>query len=367
MQKITKEQYWKQATETKTEYQILLDFSLSRITFLNTPEKEILYEKLFDAGGAEKLSEMTLEEISSFVMRSFPKAKWNGKENFRNAKRAFEVCKKLKIGFLKITDSEYPAMLKTVSNPPYMIFYRGSLEAFSQKSVSVVGTRQLSPEGKKAAFEFAKKASEKGYCVVSGLAKGADGFSHKGALDAYFSLLEKGDEKASQNVGKTVAVLPCNIDEIFPGVHVKLAENIIKSGGCLISEYAPFTDFGNWHFVQRNRIIAALSPATVVVEAPNGSGALITVDFALEMGRDVMFHKACFGDFAKKINEGVKKNLENQYNNKKITKHKLEVSCEQFVRDGAPVINDFDDYCRCLSEAPGERGLNKIQQLELFN
>ncbi|MCQ2584598.1 MAG: DNA-protecting protein DprA [Treponema sp.] len=367
MQKIIKEQYWKQATETKTDLQILLDFSLARITFLNTPEKEILYGKLVNEGGPEKLSELTLDEISCVVMRSFPKAKWNGKENLRQAKRAYEVCKKLKIGFLKFTDSDYPAMLRTISNPPYMIFYRGALEAFSQKSVSVVGTRQLSPEGRKAAFGFAKAAASSGISVISGLAKGADGFAHKGALDASFSLLDKDDCVASLNVGKTVAVLPCCIDEILPGVHVKLAENIIKSGGCLISEYAPFTDFGNWHYVQRNRIIAALSPATVVIEAPNGSGSLITADFALELGRDVMFHKACFGDFAKKINEGVKKNLKNQYNNKLITKHKLEVCCEQFVQDGAPVINDFEDYCKCLSEAPGTRSSNKIQQLELFN
>jgi len=359
--KIINEQYWKQATETKSQDLQLLDFSLHRITFLNTPEKEKLYAILEKEGGAEKLSCMTLDEISTLVMRSFPKARWDGKGNLREAKKQLEACRMLKIGTLKVSQSEYPAMLKTVSNPPYMIFYRGSLEAFGQKSVSVVGTRQLSPEGKKAAFEFGKMAAAAGYSVVSGLAKGADGFSHKGAVEA---CLEAGE---NVSIGKTVAVLPCNIDEIMPLIHVKLAENILKSGGCLISEYGPMTEFGNWHYVQRNRIIAALSPATVVIEAPNGSGSLITADFALESGRDVMFHKACFGEFAKKINEGVKINLKNQYNNKLITKHKLEVCCEQYVQDGAPVINDFEDYCRCISEAPGTRSSKKIQQLELFN
>lgn len=317
---------------------------------------------------------MSIEEISSIIMRSFTKAHWphwNGKENLQEAIRQKETCKKLNIGFLKVTDSDYPVMLKTISNPPYMLFYRGSLEGFSQKSVSVVGTRNLSPEGKTSAFDFAKKASQAGVCVISGLAKGADGFAHKGAVDAWFETPE------NDSLGRTIAVLPGPIDEIRPQLHVKLAENIIKSGGCLVSEYPPLSEFGNWQYVQRNRIIAALSPATVVIEAPNGSGSLITVDFALELSRDVMFHKSCFNDYAKKINEGVIKNLENQYNNKKISRHKFEVCVDQYVKDGAPVIEDFEDYCKCFSEIPGSRSsvntyttntnINRIEQLSLFD
>lgn len=343
----------------------MLDFSLCRVTFLSTSEKIRLSNQI---ESAEKFCSLTVQEISELCGRQIPqKVSWNGAFNLHEAKRQLEACIKLKIGVLKITESEYPCMLNTISNPPFLLFYRGDLSAFSMPSVSVVGTRRLSPEGKKAAFEFAKDAAQKGVCVVSGLARGADGFAHKGSVDAYFDLFEKTEDKIGlEKLGKTIAVLPCNIDQISPAMHVKLAENILKTGGVLISEYAPFTDFGNWHFVQRNRIIAALSPATVVIEAPNGSGALITVDFALELGRDVMFHQVCFCENAKKINEGVKKNLENEYNNKKITKHKLEVSSEQFVQDGAPVIKDFEDYCRCLAEMPGTRNI-KIKQLELFD
>ncbi len=314
---------------------------------------------------AEELSLLTLDEIGALVMRSFPKAEWNGKNNLREARRQLEICKGFNIGWLKVSDSGYPVLLKSITNPPYLIFVRGNKEALCGQTVSVVGTRQLSPEGKKAAFNFGYEASRAGISVVSGLALGADGYAHKGAVDSFMDSEENGEDCSS--LGKTIAVLPCSIDQVAPVSHVKLAENIIKSGGCLVSEYGPLIPFASWHYVQRNRIIAALSPATVVVEAPNGSGSLITVDFALEFGRDVMFHEACFNEYAKKINETVKQNLEKQYNNKKVTRHKLEVSVQGFVDEGAPVIRNFEDYCKCLRECPGTRSLNKIQQLELFN
>ena len=254
---------------------------------------------------------------------------------------------------MRYDDDLYPALLKEISNPPYMIFYRGSLDAFSQKSVSVVGTRQISPEGKISAHSFAKDAAEKGYAVVSGLANGVDGFSHKGAIDAYFDCIENGGDVSS--VGKTVAVLPCAIDTIYPANHKRLAENILMSGGAIISEYAPLSEFAPWRYVKRNRLIAALSPATVVIEAPNGSGALLTVDYALELNRDVMFHKVCFSESAKKVAEAVKRDLEIKVEKGIKKKSKLESCSERYVEDGAPVIDDFEDYLKCLSELPGTR------------
>ncbi len=265
---------------------------------------------------------------------------------------------------MRYTDGEYPVLLKQAVNPPYMIFYRGNTDAFSQKSVSVVGTRRISPEGRKACFDFAYQAALSGTAVVSGLASGADGFAHKGAVEAYFDVLEKnGDTEA---LGKTIAVLPSSIDVIMPHTNQKLAENILKSGGCLVSQYAPMCEFGNWHYVQRNRIIAALSPATVVVEAPNGSGALITADFALELGRDLMFHEVTFKEGAGKIREIIKTDLENRFALGQVSRHKLESSADSFVFDGAPVIKDYEDYCKCLAEMPGIRSADKIEQLSLF-
>lgn len=269
------------------------------------------------------------------------------------------------ISFLHHLDSAYPVMLKTISNPPYMLFYRGSLEAFSQKSVSIVGSRKVTPDGKLVTEKFAYEAAKSGVAVISGLAFGVDGFAHKGACKAYFEALDSDDDLST--LGKTVAVLPGSIDKIIPSSHKTLALNILKSGGCIISEYAPMIEIADWHFVKRNRIIAALSPATVVIEAPDGSGSLITADFALELGRDLMFHESCFSENAQKVNESVLQNLKNQYNKKNeiINENKVLSSARQFVLDGAPVIKDYEDYCRALAESPGTRSCSKNGQLEL--
>lgn len=364
LQKQIKNRFWKPATETNNRELTLLDFSIGRVTFLNTLEKQRLNDYLLDKEDpCKKLSEMKVSEISNVICRSLnERVAWNGGKNLKEAEKELEACRTFKIGFLRYSDSGYPAMLKTISNPPYLLFYRGNLEAFNAKSVSVVGTRQITPSGKKAAYDFAYEACKSGVTVISGLARGVDGMAHKGACEAYFDALEKNEDTGK--IGKTVAVLPGSIDNILPAIHKTLAQNILNAGGCLISEYAPMTAIARWLYVKRNRIIAALSPATVVIEAPNASGSLITVDFALELGRDVLFHERCFSESARKVNEIVKRELEQKFNDKKITKAKMETSCEKYVSEGAPVIKDYEDYCRAMVEAPGLRQ-NKIKQLEL--
>lgn len=368
LQKQIKNRFWKPATETRNKDYTLLDFSLGRITFLNTLEKQKVYDYLLslENDGIDpcvKLSEMTVPEISSVIGRNLTgRIDWKGNSNFKAAQKELETCRILKIGFLRYSEFRYPAMLKTITNPPYLLFYRGNLDAFNAKSVSVVGTRQITPGGKKAAYDFAYDACKAGVTVVSGLARGVDGFAHKGACEAYLDALDKNEDTGK--IGKTVAVLPASIDNIVPSIHKNLAQNILNAGGCLVSEYAPMSGIAQWLYVKRNRIIAALSPATVVIEAPNASGSLITVDFALELGRDVMFHENCFSENAKKINEAVKKELEIKFTEKKITKAKMETSAEKFVSEGAPVIKNYEDYCRALVEEPGVRQ-NKNMQLEL--
>ncbi|MCF0242126.1 MAG: DNA-protecting protein DprA [Treponema sp.] len=347
---------------TEEENRIILDFSLARITFLNTPEKEML-SKIID--NADKLALLSVEEIGQYINRTIGnKAVWDGKKNLQGAIREFDICRKMKINWLKWTDLEYPVMLKQIVNPPYLLFYRGALECFRQKSVSVVGTRKISAMGKLACLDFSKTASEAGVCVISGLANGTDSFAHKGCVEAYFNYLD--EDKDISFLGKTCAVLPCGIDDIVPKTNVRLAEGILQSGGCLISEYAPLTPMADWHFVKRNRIIAALSPATVIIEAPNGSGALITADFALELGRDVLFHEVCFSKNAELINESVKKDLDKGFVKGTVSKHKIESSSLRYVEDGAPVIKDYDDFCKSLEEVPGFRSCKNIKQLSLF-
>ena len=168
-------------------------------------------------------------------------------------------------------DAEYPALLHQLHDPPAQLFLRGESGVLDAPAVAVVGARSCSPYGAQVARSLARELASAGVVVVSGLARGVDGEAHRGALEAG---------------GPTVAVLGCGIDRDYPAVHAELARRI-EDGGLLLSEYPPGVEPAPWRFPARNRLIAGLALATVVVEARERSGALITADFALELGRDV--------------------------------------------------------------------------------
>jgi DNA processing protein len=334
--------------------------SLSNLSFLSLKEKNILLNNL-DSSSA--LALLSMGDISRLINRR-PRGIWDGNRNRLLAKRTVHIMNTLGITVLLNSDAEFPALLREAEDAPFLLFCRGDLSCLRQKSVSVVGTRQLTAGGREEAYRFAYKASCDGYTVVSGLAHGTDGAAHEGAVDAFFDMLEK-DDAAAEHVGRTCAVLPGGVDEIVPASHKRLAERIIRSGGCIISECAPGVAVQNWRFVQRNRIIAALSPATVVVEAPPGSGALITADFAAGYGRDVLLMKAAFSEQAQKIALQVKQTKERKAAGSR--KHVQTIA--QYIDDGAPVVADYEDFCRCLAEKPGKRSI-KIKedgQLMLFS
>ena len=220
----------------------------------------------------------------------------------------------------------------------------------------------ITGDGKISANRFAYDAVMDDCNVVSGLANGVDGEAHRGAVNASFDFYER---NASFCHAKTIAVLPCGVDTVVPAGNKRLAEGILRTGGCLVSEYVPGTPAASFRFVLRNRIIAALSPATVVIQAPNGSGSLITVDFALEYNRDVMFHKSCFSENAKQVREMIKARQIREVSEGKIKSSKALRTIEGYLNQGAPLIEDYEDYKRCLGEAPGLRSV-KNQQLKLF-
>lgn len=338
----------------------LLVLSLARLTFLTCAEKLCLEEKF---ASAEDFSRLSLKDISLFVERDFSfRTVYDPKENLYEAQRELAVCNKMKISFVHVKDSAYPPLLKELTNPPYLLFYRGRIENLHCPGISVVGTRKLTPYGRASTIEFSKNAALDGNVIVSGLAAGADAAAHKGAIDAWF-------QKPDIGFVPTVGVLPCSIDEITPRTNVKLAEKILKNGGLVISEYAPMIQTANWHFVHRNRIIAGLTPVTVVTQAPPGSGALITADYALQMGRDLVFHKSCFGEQAENVSRIVKHELDIGFARNQVSRSKIEHTVETFVFDGAPVIEDYKDFCSFMKERPGERSFSKekgIIQLSLF-
>jgi DNA processing protein len=168
-------------------------------------------------------------------------------------------------------EARYPPLLAQLHDPPRQLHVRGDADVLSQPAVAVVGARSCSAYGAQVARDLARELAGSGVVVVSGLARGIDGEAHRGALEAG---------------GVTVAVLGCGIDRDYPRSHAELADRIRQSGA-VVSEYPSGVEPAPWRFPARNRIIAGLCLATVVVEARERSGALITADFALELGRDV--------------------------------------------------------------------------------
>jgi len=346
---------------TEQNYQdesIILKLFLARITFLTLQEKKKFANNI---DSLSKLALCSIEDICNEIGRKIKnRIPWNGKENLRAAKIAAYKCMQLKCEILYIDDPDYPELLRQISDPPFLLFCRGNHKLLKEPSVSVVGTRKITPAGREATKKFAYDAAMDGCNVVSGLAVGVDGNAHQGAVDAFFDTDEKGGDTSV--IGKTIAVMPSAIDEIFPNGQKHLAGQILQTGGCLVCEYEPGDEMANWHFVGRNRIIAGLSPATVVIEAPAGSGALITADFALDYNRDLFFHEATFGQMADQVAKVVSDDLEKLFAAGRVSKHKLESRPEKFIKDGAPVIKDYKDYCRALAESPGTRSANIVQQ-----
>jgi len=341
-----------------SEEKIILSLSLSRISFLSFEEKKNL-EKNLDS--AAQLALMSIVDISKIIDRPIKAKSWNGQENLKMAKRAKYYCDTYGFDILLNTDLDYPELLRQIADPPFLLFCRGNTSVLTERSISLVGTRRLSPEGKKAAFSFAKEAVLDGCNIVSGLAAGADSYAHKGAVSALFDRMEEAQN--CEMLGKTIAVIPSAIDEIVPSGNKALAANILKTGGCIISEYEPKMPVANWHFVARNRIIAGLSPATLVIEAPPGSGALITADFALEYNRELLFHESAFCEMAEKLSQTVKAQLEKDFAEGRVSKYKLENNRKKFLEAGAPIIKNYKDYCAYLAEAPGKRSNQSIQTL----
>lgn len=173
----------------------------------------------------------------------------------------------LNIKIIKITDVEYPHRLLNVKTPPKKIYVEGDYTLLSKNSIAIVGSRDCTQYGKKYAFDFAKELSKNNICVVSGLAMGIDAEAHLGAL--------------SQK-GSTIAVIGSGFEHIFPEEHTNLYNQIIRCGGCIVSEYEPSRKADLTTFPQRNRIISGLAMGTLVVEAGYRSGSSITAKYTIE-------------------------------------------------------------------------------------
>lgn len=168
-------------------------------------------------------------------------------------------------------DNDYPALLKHLPDPPLALYIRGTLTPQDALALAIVGTRKATPYGRDAAAYFARQLAHQGVTVVSGLAHGIDAAAHRAALEAG---------------GRTIAVLGCGIDRVYPSDHAELARQIIQQGA-LISEFPIGSRPEARHFPRRNRIISGMSLGVLIAEAPEQSGALITAMMAAEQGREV--------------------------------------------------------------------------------
>lgn len=202
--------------------------------------------------------------------------------------KEMEKLAKLKIKVLIFPDKSYPKLLKEIADPPGVLYFRGNLDQ-EELVLAIVGSRKYSNYGKKVASEMAYKLASNGLTIVSGLALGIDSFAHEATLLAK---------------GNTIAVLACGLDSIYPVSNIRLGDKMLANGGAIISEFPLGTPALNYNFPIRNRIIAGLSLGTLVIEAAQSSGSLLTATAALDYNREVF---AIPGEIYSENSEGTNK------------------------------------------------------------
>lgn len=217
-------------------------------------------------------------------------------------KRFIDYINKEGIGYITISDKEYPEDIKEIEDPPYVLFYKGDLSLLKRKKLAIVGARNCTTYGREVAKLIASELSKNEITIVSGVASGIDSVAHKITI---------------QEEGKTIGVLGCGIDIIYPKINAQLYKEIC-SAGLLISEFLPGTKPFAYNFPRRNRIISALAEGIIVVEASIKSGSLITATYGLEQGKDIMVVP---GSVLNKSSSG----------------------CNKLIRDGAHVFTEIDD------------------------
>lgn len=255
----------------------LLGLAIQRMPQLHPDEKLIVWNLVEDEAS---FSLFSIRDIESLVGRVLGRGTWTTAGLLAQAELDAGLLSRAGAIHVPFDDARYPALLRETFRAPFGLYLRGSPLPSGRPCAAVVGTRLPTGRGREASSEIGSGLAEAGIPVVSGLARGIDQAAHRGALRAR---------------GVTCAVLPCGIDAVYPPSGKALAAEILESGGLLLTEYPPGSDIRKFRFPERNRIISGMSRACVVVEAPLGSGALITADYALQEGRDVWVSRACLG------------------------------------------------------------------------
>lgn len=269
-----------------------------------------IYELIKHYESVENIFEDKEKNLKELIEKKF-KFKINDFSKNEILDKAENIIKKSEeheIKILSLFDKEYPFNLKQIDNPPYILYYKGDLKKLRRNSISIVGTRNPTNESKKYAFDIASKLSALNITVVSGMAKGIDKEAHLGAISSLVN---------------TAAVLGNGIDIVYPSENIKVYNKLIENG-IVVSEFEVGRKPDRMNFPRRNRIISGLSYATIMVEASSKSGALITVDYALNQGREV---------YIAPYDEKLKEYFGN---------HKLYKEGAKIIYDITDILEDFD-------------------------
>ena len=246
------------------------------------------------------------------------------KRHMRRRKRA--ICNfgaETRFAVSGFFDDDFPVFLREIPDPPLLLYYDGNLENLAKPTIAIVGSRRCTSVGANLAREMGSSLAGQGVAVVSGLALGIDGAAHRGALDA---------------LGATCAFLGASLECLYPREHLRLAGEIVDSGGLLVSEYPPSTTPRPHQFPERNRLISGAVQAIVLVEASEKSGSLITARLGLEQGRDVY---AMPGPVLSDVSRG----------------------CHRLLKQGAGLVTCAADVLQELGWAQGGRAI--VAQAEL--
>ncbi len=228
---------------------------------------------------------------------------------------------------VSIRDPQYPALLREIFDPPEYLYYWGNLSCLELPCIGVVGTRRASAYGLSQAHHFGKQLAQHGVCVVSGLAFGVDAAAHEGALEGH---------------GPTAAVVAQDLKNLRPRAHLKLVKRIVEGGGVVISEHGEHHPSLKHEYLVRNRVIAGLSKAVVLIEAGQPSGALNTAKHAVDNNREVM---ALPGRVTDPLSQG----------------------CFKMLKDGATLVTEPKDVLEALSISwKDSQILLKAEHLSLY-
>ncbi|MDR0609177.1 MAG: DNA-processing protein DprA [Planctomycetaceae bacterium] len=256
---------------------------------------EILNASYRDLSGFEFLKPDTASRLAS------------ARKNF-DPNVILELCQRDRIDIIPLHDSRYPEPLRTIHDPPPILYVKGKILPQDTFSIAVIGTRRNSAYGCRQADRLTTALCLNGFTIISGLALGIDGIAHRAAL---------------KSNTRTLAVLGSGHHRIYPPEHETLAEQIVQSGGAVLSEYPPLHQSAKWTFPQRNRIVSGLALGVLVVESPMRSGAMISARIAGEQGRDIF---AVPGSIESTASHG----------------------CHQLIRDGAYLVESADDILNVL-------------------